>query len=129
MDEVEALCSRLGIMVNGELQCLGGVSTLKSKFAQGYTLTVRLKGSLPLPQLGPRTRGQRASLEQFPESLSNMDVAEISNFKGEGVDLRPLVKEICQKFSPCSLLDSHQVCFLLSVFRGYYIVFCGKLNL
>lgn len=43
MEECEALCSRLGIMVNGELQCLGGVQHLKSKFAQGYTLAVKLK--------------------------------------------------------------------------------------
>ncbi|CAL8124334.1 unnamed protein product [Orchesella dallaii] len=43
MDECEALCSRLGIMVNGQLQCLGGVQHLKSKFAQGYTLSLKLK--------------------------------------------------------------------------------------
>ncbi|XP_021957188.1 ATP-binding cassette sub-family A member 3 [Folsomia candida] len=42
MDEIEACCSRLGIMVNGRLQCLGGVQYLKSKFAQGFTLSVTL---------------------------------------------------------------------------------------
>lgn len=43
MEECEALCSRLGIMVNGQLQCLGGVQHLKNKFAQGYSLTLKLK--------------------------------------------------------------------------------------
>ncbi|ODM86742.1 ATP-binding cassette sub-family A member 3, partial [Orchesella cincta] len=46
MEECEALCSRLGIMVNGKLTCLGGVQHLKHKFAQGYTLSVKLKHSL-----------------------------------------------------------------------------------
>jgi ABC-type multidrug transport system ATPase subunit len=43
MEECEFLCSRLGIMVNGEMQCLGGVQHLKNKFAQGFTLSLRLK--------------------------------------------------------------------------------------
>lgn len=43
MEECEALCSRLGIMVNGEMQCLGGVQHLKNKFAQGYSLFLKFK--------------------------------------------------------------------------------------
>ncbi|ODM99030.1 ATP-binding cassette sub-family A member 3 [Orchesella cincta] len=47
MEECEALCSRLGIMVNGQLQCIGGVQHLKHKFAQGYTLSIKLKLHCP----------------------------------------------------------------------------------
>ncbi|CAL8083291.1 unnamed protein product [Orchesella dallaii] len=47
MEECEALCSRLGIMVNGQLQCLGGVQHLKSKFAQGYSLSLKLRPLVP----------------------------------------------------------------------------------
>ncbi|ODM91446.1 ATP-binding cassette sub-family A member 2 [Orchesella cincta] len=43
MEECEALCQRLSIMVNGQLQCLGGVEHLKDKFAKGYTLVFRLR--------------------------------------------------------------------------------------
>ncbi|CAL8112749.1 unnamed protein product [Orchesella dallaii] len=43
MEECEALCSRLGIMVNGEMQCFGGVQHLKNKFAQGFSLMLKLK--------------------------------------------------------------------------------------
>lgn len=46
MEECEALCSRLGIMVNGELQCLGGVQHLKNKFAKGFSLVIRLKSEV-----------------------------------------------------------------------------------
>ncbi|CAG5059695.1 unnamed protein product [Parnassius apollo] len=43
MEECEALCSRLTVMVNGRLFCLGPLQHLKSKFSQGYTLIVKCK--------------------------------------------------------------------------------------
>ena len=42
MEECEALCTRLAIMVNGELRCLGGPQHLKSRFGQGYTIEVKI---------------------------------------------------------------------------------------
>lgn len=41
MAECEALCSRVGIMVNGSLRCLGSPQQLKSKYGQGYRLKIR----------------------------------------------------------------------------------------
>ena len=35
MDETEALCTSIGIMVNGELKCLGSLQNLKSKYGEG----------------------------------------------------------------------------------------------
>jgi ABC-type multidrug transport system ATPase subunit len=35
MDETEALCTNIGIMVNGELKCLGSLQHLKSKYGEG----------------------------------------------------------------------------------------------
>jgi ATP-binding cassette subfamily A (ABC1) protein 3 len=42
MEECEALCTRLAIMVNGQFQCLGSLQHLKSKFGQGYTLIAKV---------------------------------------------------------------------------------------
>ena len=39
MEECEALCSRLTIMVNGRLYCLGPLQHLKNKFSQGKAMT------------------------------------------------------------------------------------------
>lgn len=36
MEECEALCSRIGIMSQGRLMCLGSAQHLKSRFATGY---------------------------------------------------------------------------------------------
>ena len=40
MEEADALCSRVGIMVKGELRCLGSTQHLKNKFGAGYQLEV-----------------------------------------------------------------------------------------
>ncbi|XP_077172968.1 phospholipid-transporting ATPase ABCA3 [Paroedura picta] len=41
MEECEALCTRLAIMVNGQFKCLGSPQHLKSKFGSGYTLLAK----------------------------------------------------------------------------------------
>uniref|UniRef100_A0A3Q3Q5W3 ABC transporter domain-containing protein n=1 Tax=Monopterus albus TaxID=43700 RepID=A0A3Q3Q5W3_MONAL len=47
MEECEALCTRMAIMVNGRFKCLGSIQHLKSRFGDGYTVTVRVGGSPP----------------------------------------------------------------------------------
>jgi ATP-binding cassette subfamily A (ABC1) protein 3 len=42
MDETEALCTNIGIMVNGEFKCLGSLQNLKSRYGEGYTLLAKL---------------------------------------------------------------------------------------
>lgn len=41
MEECEALCTRLAIMVNGHFKCLGSIQHLKNSFGEGYYITVR----------------------------------------------------------------------------------------
>lgn len=40
MEEAEALATKIGIMVNGELKCLGSVQHIKNKFGKGYELEI-----------------------------------------------------------------------------------------
>jgi hypothetical protein len=42
MEEAEALCARIGIMVGGRLRCLGPAQHLKSKFGAGFLATFKL---------------------------------------------------------------------------------------
>ena len=39
----ERVCNRLGIMVHGQLACLGTIQHLKSKFGRGYTIEVKVR--------------------------------------------------------------------------------------
>ena len=43
MEECEALCSRVAIMVSGRLQCLGSIQHLKSRFGKGFMLELKLR--------------------------------------------------------------------------------------
>ncbi|CAF1113916.1 unnamed protein product [Adineta steineri] len=43
MDECERVCNRLGIMVRGQLACLGTIQHLKSKFGRGYTIEIKVR--------------------------------------------------------------------------------------
>ncbi|KAH3872038.1 phospholipid-transporting ATPase ABCA3-like isoform X2 [Dreissena polymorpha] len=51
MEECEALCTRIAIMVNGQFKCLGSPQHLKNKFSEGYilyaTIGTPVDGSLP----------------------------------------------------------------------------------
>lgn len=42
MEECEALCNRLVIMVKGELVCIGASQELKQRFGAGYDIHVKL---------------------------------------------------------------------------------------
>jgi ABC-type multidrug transport system ATPase subunit len=63
MEEAEALCTRIGIMVNGELRCVGSAQRLKSRFGRGYQLELQTDDA---PEASQRLRAfvaQRLSAE------------------------------------------------------------------
>ncbi|KAG7526745.1 retinal-specific ATP-binding cassette transporter-like isoform X1 [Solea senegalensis] len=62
MEECEALCTRLAIMVNGTFKCLGTIQHLKYKFGDGYIVTMKIKAAKvgSSPELQP--------VESFMES-------------------------------------------------------------
>ncbi|VTJ75196.1 Hypothetical predicted protein [Marmota monax] len=54
MEECEALCTWLAIMMQGQFKCLGSPQHLKSKFGSGYSLRAKV-----------RREGQQEALEEF----------------------------------------------------------------
>jgi ABC-type multidrug transport system ATPase subunit len=42
MEECEALCQRIGIMVSGRLKCIGGAQHLRSRYGHGYQLDLNV---------------------------------------------------------------------------------------
>ncbi|XP_031439935.1 retinal-specific phospholipid-transporting ATPase ABCA4-like isoform X2 [Clupea harengus] len=55
MEECEALCTRLAIMVNGTFKCLGTIQHLKYKFGDGYVVTMKIRAAKEgaFPDLNP----------------------------------------------------------------------------
>lgn len=64
MEECEALCTRMAIMVNGRFKCFGSIQHLKNRFGDGYTVIVRVGGSPP--QLKPV---EDFVQQNFPDSV------------------------------------------------------------
>eukprot|EP01027_Heterolobosea_sp_BB2_P015159 GEZU01021715.1.p1 GENE.GEZU01021715.1~~GEZU01021715.1.p1 ORF type:complete len:838 (+),score=194.35 GEZU01021715.1:69-2582(+) len=52
MEEADALCTRIGIMVNGSLRCLGSAQHLKNKYGGGYRLSMTTTDHLADRALG-----------------------------------------------------------------------------
>ena len=46
MEECEALCDRLGIMVRGRFKCVGAPQHIKTKFGQGFQIIVKLQSNM-----------------------------------------------------------------------------------
>nr|XP_023696475.1 ATP-binding cassette sub-family A member 2 isoform X2 [Paramormyrops kingsleyae] len=63
MEECEALCTRLGIMVNGRFKCLGSIQHLKNRFGDGYMITVRTRSTVSVKEV------VRFFNRNFPEAI------------------------------------------------------------
>lgn len=59
MEEAEALSSKLAIMVEGQIKCIGPVQRLKSKYGQGFEIEVKVK--LPSEQESKELRAKLTS--------------------------------------------------------------------
>ncbi|GMR40476.1 hypothetical protein PMAYCL1PPCAC_10671 [Pristionchus mayeri] len=63
MDECEALCTRLAIMVYGQFRCHGSIQHIKSRYGTGYSLLIRLKHS------SDADKTRRRVMETFPGAV------------------------------------------------------------
>ncbi|XP_054622717.1 ATP-binding cassette sub-family A member 5 isoform X2 [Dunckerocampus dactyliophorus] len=52
MEEAEAVCDRVAIVVSGQLRCIGSIQHLKGKYGRGYSLEVKLREGLAGLQQG-----------------------------------------------------------------------------
>ncbi|GMR40186.1 hypothetical protein PMAYCL1PPCAC_10381, partial [Pristionchus mayeri] len=63
MDECEALCTSLAIMVQGQFRCYGSIQHIKSRYGTGYSLLIRLKNSKAAEKTRTRV------METFPGAV------------------------------------------------------------
>ncbi|XP_018365508.1 PREDICTED: retinal-specific ATP-binding cassette transporter-like [Trachymyrmex cornetzi] len=68
MEECEALCNRLVIMVKGELVCIGASQELKQRFGAGYDIHIQLNPS--------RTGEDVNSIKKIVESTLTCDIRD-----------------------------------------------------
>ena len=66
MEECEALCNRIGIMVGGRFSCLGPLQHLKNRFSEGYSVDLRFQPGA----------GERVYDAIFSKNLAGLEVVE-----------------------------------------------------
>ena len=102
MEEAEALCTRMAIMVNGTFRCMGTAQHLKTKFGDGYTIIARVR------------QGMSANVT-FSEAQKKIHAS-----------LQELKKFVEQTFPGCQVVDEHlnviQVCVLKLSLTKYITV-------
>ena len=82
MEECEALCTRLAVMVNGKFKCLGSSQHLKSKFSKGYTLIMKLVSHNDSEIMAASTRRLMDFVaERFPNSLLKDEHEGLLNYQ------------------------------------------------
>uniref|UniRef100_A0A8C0NPP3 ABC transporter domain-containing protein n=1 Tax=Canis lupus familiaris TaxID=9615 RepID=A0A8C0NPP3_CANLF len=85
MEECEALCTRLAIMVKGKFKCLGSPQHLKNKFGNAYSLTAKIK-----------FENNKSKLEKFKEFIATTFPGYIINQEHQGIICYYIPKqEIC----------------------------------
>uniref|UniRef100_A0A6I8PBH8 ATP binding cassette subfamily A member 3 n=1 Tax=Ornithorhynchus anatinus TaxID=9258 RepID=A0A6I8PBH8_ORNAN len=92
MEECEALCTRLAIMVNGQFKCLGSPQHLKSKFGSGYTLLAKTRAEDQLPAFkefvektfpGSILKHEHQGLVHYHLTNKNLSWAQVFGTPGE----------------------------------------------
>lgn len=73
MEECEALCSRLIIMVNGNICCIGSPLHLKNKFGNSYTVQIKISPGEMLMQSSFKRQQSRDSTGMLQRQRSRVD--------------------------------------------------------
>lgn len=94
MEEAEALCSRIGVMVNGELVALGPAQHLKSVFGRGFSMTIKCS-SRDLAEIAEMLivhlpQGTMAAESGSPSELKFTIAQSKAVWENGGVELRGL---------------------------------------
>ncbi|XP_029725473.2 phospholipid-transporting ATPase ABCA3 isoform X1 [Aedes albopictus] len=89
MEECEALCTRLAIMVNGEFKCLGSTQHLKNKFSKGFLLTIKVNKSEDAQEQDRRVCEVKAFvMSQFSGAILKEEYQDSLSFHVPQTDLK-----------------------------------------
>lgn len=81
MDECEALCNRLTIMVNGRMCCIGSPQQLKNRFGNGFTLRVKVSTGLSQTNAQSLSERRHSRIAWRENSITSCDIVLEQNIK------------------------------------------------
>ena len=88
MEECEALCDRIAIMVAGQFRCLGGPQHLKNKYGQGFSVIIKLSRDHPASRDGTGAAQIKAFMSKNFKKVTIKDEHKVSTNE------KPLLREV-----------------------------------
>uniref|UniRef100_A0A3B4ZPC9 Cholesterol transporter ABCA5 n=1 Tax=Stegastes partitus TaxID=144197 RepID=A0A3B4ZPC9_9TELE len=124
MEEAEAVCDRVAIMVSGQLRCIGSIQHLKGKYGRGYSLEVKLREELTgLQQVALL---HKEILRIFPHAARQESFATLMVYKIPMEDVKSLAKSFSQLESAKQNFNFEEYNFSQSTLEQVFMEFAKE---
>uniref|UniRef100_A0A674F757 Cholesterol transporter ABCA5 n=1 Tax=Salmo trutta TaxID=8032 RepID=A0A674F757_SALTR len=124
MEEAEAVCDRVAIMVSGQLRCIGSIQHLKGKYGRGYSLEVKLREELTgLQQVALLHKEIRRI---FPHAARQESFATLMVYKIPMEDVKSLAKSFSQLESAKQAFNFEEYNFSQSTLEQVFMEFAKE---
>ncbi|CAN9508853.1 unnamed protein product [Ophioblennius macclurei] len=124
MEEAEAVCDRVAIMVSGQLRCIGSIQHLKGKYGRGYSLEVKLREELTgLQQVALL---HKEILRIFPHAARQESFATLMVYKIPMEDVKSLAKAFAQLESAKQTFNFEEYNFSQSTLEQVFMEFAKE---
>lgn len=124
MEEAEAVCDRVAIMVSGQLRCIGSIQHLKGKYGQGYSLEVKLREELSgLQQVALL---HKEILRIFPHAVRQESFATLMVYKIPMEDVKSLARAFSQLESAKQNFNFEEYNFSQSTLEQVFMEFAKE---
>lgn len=124
MEEAEAVCDRVAIMVSGQLRCIGSIQHLKGKYGQGYSLEVKLREELTgLQQVALL---HKEILRIFPHAVRQESFATLMVYKIPMEDVKSLARAFSQLESAKQNFNFEEYNFSQSTLEQVFMEFAKE---
>ncbi|XP_077184470.1 ATP-binding cassette sub-family A member 10-like isoform X2 [Paroedura picta] len=120
MEEAEAMCDRVAIMVSGLLRCLGSNQYLKSKFGKNYLLQIKVKGV---------EHGELVNteiLKIFPHAARQERISTLLAYKIPMEDALPLSKAFFMLEKAKKTFSLEEYSFSLNTLEQVFLELCKE---
>ncbi|XP_030610588.1 cholesterol transporter ABCA5 isoform X1 [Archocentrus centrarchus] len=124
MEEAEAVCDRVAIMVSGQLRCIGSIQHLKGKYGRGYSLEVKLREELTgLQQVALL---HKEILRIFPHAVRQESFNALMVYKIPMEDVKSLAQSFSQLESAKQAFNFEEYNFSQSTLEQVFMEFAKE---
>nr|XP_056704743.1 ABC-type organic anion transporter ABCA8-like [Euleptes europaea] len=120
MEEAEAMCDRVAIMVSGLLRCLGSIQYLKSKFGKNYLLQIKVMGV----EQGELVNAE--ILQIFPHAARQERISTLLVYKVPMEDALPLSKAFSKLEKVKRTFSLEEYSFSLNTLEQVFLELCKE---